>query len=323
VFLTYSREIGCHLHHRLSRLTEFQKWALKTDCKTNECSHCTEELGAAGIFLLDNLFGILKVALTTTRSSIVSLTPIIRKAFPLFLLSFLILVSVRNVSAAPLTSTNWSGYVVIANGVTGISASWIIPPISSCVSTVAGTEVTQGISVWIGFDGYSNNAIPEQIGTNSYCYNGSPTYLTWEEDPTLWGTSSNHEVVALPEQVYAGDHITASIEYQGNNYFQLKIADSDVGGHRSFTVIVPSAPRGSAEWIVEAFTNIQTQSQVSLPTFRPITFSDCTASVNNAAGSITQNNGQLLDMVDNNGNVLVEPQNLNQAGTSFQVAEVG
>jgi hypothetical protein len=78
----------------------------------------------------------------------------------LFLLMFLMLASMRTASASQ-TSTNWAGYMIRANGVTAVSATWTIPSISSCVSTVGGTEVTQGISVWIGFDGWYSNAIPE------------------------------------------------------------------------------------------------------------------------------------------------------------------
>jgi hypothetical protein len=240
--------------------------------------------------------------------------------FP-FLLMFLMLASMRTASASQ-TSTNWAGYMIRANGVTGVSASWTIPSISSCVSTVGGTEVTQGISVWIGFDGWYSNAIPEQIGSTSECYNGSPAYYSWEEDPTIGVGEANHEMIAIREALSAGDHIAASIEYEGNNLFQLKIADSDVSQSRTFTVIIPNAPRGSVEWITETFTNTNTQSQVSLPTFQPITFNDCSASVNNVAGSIIQYNGQPINMVDNEGNILVTTQNLNQAGTSFQVAEV-
>jgi len=247
---------------------------------------------------------------------------LVRKALLLLVVSLLFLVWVSKANAA-LSSTNWSGYIIAANGVTAVSASWVIPPVSSCVSTVGGTEVTQGISVWIGFDGWYNNAIPEQIGSTSECYNGTPFYYTWEEDPTIGVGTTSHSMIALREELSAGDHITASIEYQGNNHFQLKIADSDVSDSRTFTVIVSNAPRGSAEWIVEAFTNINTQGQVTLPTFRPITFNDCAASVNNAAGSITHYSGQPINMVDNNGNILVSPENLNQAGNSFQVAEVG
>lgn len=176
--------------------------------------------------------------------------------------------------------------------------------------------------MWIGFDG-TVAGIPEQVGTNSYCFNGNPGYWAWEEDPTTGAGKTNHAVGVFGDEISAGEHITASITYSGNNHFQLKIADSELGDSRTFNVIISNAPRTSAEWIVEAFTNMNTQSQVTLPKFQPITFSDCTAAVNNVAGSVLQTNAQSVSMVDNNGNIIVQPQNLNQAGTSFQVAELG
>jgi hypothetical protein len=248
---------------------------------------------------------------------------VVRKILLLFLVSFLVLVAVRSASAS-WTSTNWAGYAINSAGVTAISASWTVPEIQ-CANTAGGNTVTQGVSVWIGFDGLTGGAtlIPEQVGTTSLCFNGNPSYYAWEEDPTVGPGKTNHSVLAFYDQLSPGDHITASIAYLGNNQFRLTIADSEMSNSRTYTVIVPNAPRASAEWIVEAFTNINTQSQVTLPTFRPITFSGCSAAVNNAAGSITQNNAQPIDMVDNNGNIIVTTQNLNQAGTSFQVAEVG
>jgi hypothetical protein len=171
-------------------------------------------------------------------------------------------------------------------------------------------------------DGWNNNAIPEQIGTDSYCWNGTPNYWSWEEDPsTSTNSKTNHALQAIPD-TSAGDQITASIVYLGNSEYQLTLKDSTSDESRTFTVFIHNAPRGSAEWILEAFTNMDTQKEVTLPGFNPVTFSDCSASVNNVAGSITQNNGQPLDMVDSSNNIIVQTQDLNQAGTSFQVAAV-
>jgi hypothetical protein len=245
---------------------------------------------------------------------------VVQKAFLPFLALLLLLATARTASAS-MTSTNWAGYAITSNDVTGINASWNIPKIQ-CANTVGGNTVTQGLSVWIGFDGLSTNVIPEQVGTVSSCLNGSPGYWSWEEDPTTGAGQANHSVIALSEELSAGDHITATIAYQGNNHFQLKIADSDVTDSRTFNVIITNAPRLSAEWIVEAFTNVNTQAQVTLPSFQPITLSDCSATVNNAAESITQLNGKPISMVDSNGKIIAATQDLNQAGTSFEVTEL-
>jgi hypothetical protein len=217
---------------------------------------------------------------------------------------------------AQQTSTNWAGYTITSNDVTGISASWTVPAVQ-CTVTGATNQWTQGLSVWIGLDGWNNNGIPEQIGTDSDCYNSSPTYYAWEEDPTINGGA----LTALAD-TEAGDHITASIAYLGSNQFQLSIKDATQGDSRTYTVIIRGAQRGSAEWIVEAWKNLNTGKQATLPNFHPITFSACSASVNNTAGSIIQLNGEPLNMVDKNNNTIVTAQGLNQAGTSFSVTEV-
>jgi len=247
---------------------------------------------------------------------------IVRKIFLLFLISFLALAAVTTASGLMLsrTSTNWAGYAINSIGITAISASWSVPEIQ-CTVTGATNTVTQGVGVWVGIDGLGT-AIPEQVGTISQCFNGSPEYYTFEEDPSISSGSTNHALVAIPE-TSGGDHIAASIAYLGNDEFQLTIKDATSDESRTYTVIIHNAARASAEWIVEAFQMLNTGKQVTLPTFQPITFSDCTASINNLAGSILQDNAESITMTDGNGNPIASPQGLNQSGTSFQVAEVG
>jgi len=245
----------------------------------------------------------------------------LRKALLLLSVAFLALATVRSASGQ-MSSTNWAGYAINSNGVTAISASWTVPNIQGCASTAGSTKVTKGVAVWIGFDGLTANVVvPEQLGTISACYNGSPQFLAWEEDPTLGPAQSNFANPAFFRPIFPGDHITASIAYLGNNKFQLQIADTTQDVSRTYNVIFANTPRASAEWIVEAFYSF-TSGQVSLPGFQPITFSDCSATVNNVTGSITSLNAETITMVDNNGNTIAGPQNLNQAGTSFQVAAV-
>ena len=238
----------------------------------------------------------------------------VKKIVLLFLVTSLMLAAVKS-AFAQQTSTNWAGYTITSNDVTGISASWTVPAVQ-CTVTGATNQWTQGLSVWIGLDGWNNNGIPEQIGTDSDCYNGSPTYSAWEEDPTL-----STSLIAFGD-TEAGDHVTASIAYLGSNQFQLSIKDITQGESRTYTVIIRGALRSSAEWILEAWYNINTGKQATLPSFQPIIFNDCSASVNNTAGSISQLKGEPLNMVDKNNNTVVTAQGLNQAGTSFSVAEV-
>jgi len=237
---------------------------------------------------------------------------IVRKILLLFLVSSLVLATVKTASSQQ-TSRNWAGYVINSNGITAISASWTVPKIQ-CQSTGSKEIVSQAVSVWIGIDGLGT-AIPEQVGTYGLCAYGSPRYFAWEEDPSL---ASPGAQIVFPE-IYYGEHITASIAYLGKNQFRLSIADAQEGDNRTFTVIISNTARASAEWIVEDPWDTKTGNYISLPTFQPVTFSDCSAAVNNVAGSILQNQASSWSMTDSNGNIIVTPQGLNQTGTSFEV----
>jgi len=222
--------------------------------------------------------------------------------------------AVKTVSASA-TSRNWAGYVINSSDLTAISASWTVPEIH-CPS--GSTQiVSAAVGVWIGIDGLGT-ATPEQVGTNGLCVNGSATYVAWEEDATIKSGAQQSF-----SEISGGDHITASIAYLGNGQFRLKIADAQSSDSRTYTVIIPSAARASAEWIVEDPWNLETGNYFSLPAFQQVSFSDCSAAMNNVAGSILQNNAVPLSMTDSNHNIIVTPQGLNQAGTSFQVTQVG
>jgi len=253
------------------------------------------------------------------RVTLVTGTLLVRKLLLLFLVLFLVLAVVKT-TLGQLNTTNWAGYAINSSGITEINGSWTVPEIQCSVSNT--NVVSQGVSVWIGLDGLSGAAaIPEQVGTNSFCRNGTPVYYAWEEDPTLGPSNTNSAAQAFPGTSY-GDHMTGSITYLGNSYFRLSIADAQTDLGRTYVVSIPNAPRASAEWIVETFHNINTGNQVTLPKFQPITFTDCSAAVNNVAGSILQNNAEPISITDSNGNTIAAPQGLNQAGTSFEVAEL-
>ena len=246
---------------------------------------------------------------------------IVRKILLLFLVAFLVLAAEKT-ALGQITSTNWAGYAVNSTGITDISASWIVPEVQ-CGNTIGGNQVNQGVAIWIRFDGITGTAlVPEQVGTESVCYNGSAYYFAFEEDSTIGPRTANHaETVPFGQEISAGERITASIAYLGNNQFRITIADPQAGDSKTWDgIFIPNAPRTSAEWIVEAFYNKNTGKQVALPESKPIAFTDCSASVNNAAGSIVQLNAEPINMVDNNGNIIAAPQSLNQAGTSFNVA---
>ena len=75
------------------------------------------------------------------------------------------------------TSTNWSGYAVtgVSGSVTNVKGSWVVPTVDCSKS-----PSTSYASFWVGIDGYSSNTV-EQIGTDSDCSSGTPTYYAWYE----------------------------------------------------------------------------------------------------------------------------------------------
>jgi hypothetical protein len=141
---------------------------------------------------------------------------------------------VRNAST---TSTNWSGYAAASGTYTSVSASWV-QPTGSC------TSATRYSSFWVGLDGYNSNSV-EQTGTDTDCVNGSPQYYGWYE---MYPANSFN----FGNTVRPGDHITASVVYQGSNAYKLTLADSTQNWSVSTTQTLAGAPRSSAEVIIEA-----------------------------------------------------------------------
>jgi len=135
------------------------------------------------------------------------------------------------------TSTNWSGYAADSGTYTSVSASWV-QPTGTC------TSATRYSSFWVGLDGYSSGTV-EQTGTDTDCVGGSPQYYGWYE---MYPAGSFN----FGDTVKPGDHITASVVYEGSNEFKLTLADSTQGWSVSTTKTLAGAARSSAEVIIEA-----------------------------------------------------------------------
>jgi len=135
-------------------------------------------------------------------------------------------------------SSNWSGFAVTGSKFTNAAGSWHVPGVDC-----AKTPNTYS-SFWVGIDGYSDNTV-EQIGTESDCSGGTPTYYAWYEfypaDPVVIST--------VP--VGNGNIISASVSYNGSK-FTLTLTDEKTGKSFSITKGVSGAKRTSAEWIAEA-----------------------------------------------------------------------
>jgi peptidase A4-like protein len=213
-------------------------------------------------------------------------------------------------------STNWAGYAAetslaspVPNGVTKASGNWVVPT----VSCSAGE--TSYSSTWAGIDGYSTNTV-EQTGIDANCSSGSATYDAWYEmyPKPAWVLNPSLFPVA------PGDHMSASVEYQGSGDFQLTIANYGstawVTQTWQFTTTQKSnkAQRESAEWIVEA----PGRSTLPLANFGTVEFSSAGATINGHTGTINDSNWQ-NDAITKVGTETATPSSLSNGGSSFDV----
>lgn len=137
------------------------------------------------------------------------------------------------------TSSNWSGYAAYgSNGsFNSVSASWTQPSVS-CTNTNTYS------SYWVGLDGYNNSTV-EQLGTESDCSSGQPSYYAWFEMYPKRGYYINMTI-------HAGDQISASVTYSGQNRYALSLTNVTTNKSFSTTQKTASGRRASAEVVVEA-----------------------------------------------------------------------
>jgi len=158
------------------------------------------------------------------------------------------------------TSQNWSGYAATgpAGSVSDVKGSWIVPAIvGTCPSK------NQYASFWVGIDGYSSKTV-EQIGTDSDCRNGSPTYYAWYE---FYPKGS----ITISGDIKPGDKISAEVKYAAGK-FTVSITDMTISKTFSKTASVTSANRSSAEWIAEAPCCTSSGGTLPLTDFGTVTF---------------------------------------------------
>jgi hypothetical protein len=213
------------------------------------------------------------------------------------------------------TSLNWSGYAALtslnnpeSNVVSKVSGSWIVP-------TLTPSAHTTYCSCWIGIDGYASNTV-EQIGTEQDWVNSKQRNYAWFE----MYPNYSYKIVGFP--VTAGDSISASVVYQGNNVFQMTIRNNTQNIYTvvptSYTMSPSATHRSSAQWIVEApYSN----GILPLAHFNVVNFTNCKATINGRQGAINNSSWTFdkLTMVTNNNIAKATPSSLSFNGTAFQV----
>jgi hypothetical protein len=204
-------------------------------------------------------------------------------------------------SQVPLSevhSQNWSGYVATAGPYTAVSGSFTVPSLSP------GTPAQDMVSEWVGIDGSDNTSLV-QAGVSEV----PDPYSTATFDVIAWW-----EVLPIASQpittmtVSPGDEVSVTIAQVSGTSWTIHFTDATKG--QGYTQDVGyTGPGTSAEWIVEAPTDSQTDQQIRLAPYSPaVTFSGLAATGSSAALSE-------LAMVQE-GQQVASPCALNPAGFS-------
>jgi hypothetical protein len=211
------------------------------------------------------------------------------------------------------TSSNWSGYASYAQKpsktkFTVAQGSWTLPS----VSCPGGTQYA---AFWVGIDGYNSSSV-EQIGTDSDCVNGSPSYYAWYE----MYPSAPVYLSADQYPVSRGDTMTARVTYNpSTDDFTLYLANGKANWTYTKTIAAGHPRRLSAEWIAEAPS---AGGQVlPLADFGSVTFTGATAT--DDSGNTGPING--TDWTDDaitlvSSTATATPGQLLSGGTSFSVS---
>ena len=222
---------------------------------------------------------------------------------------------VPNISHDNVQSSNWSGYAVSSSTpFTDVVGRWVEPTAMGCAS--GGT--TYG-SFWVGLDGYSSNSV-EQLGTDSDCSRGTPSYYAWFE---MYPAAS----VTLSRSSYpvkAGDTLTGIVTRSGNSYALILVDNEASGGKWTFSQPeTASDANASAEWVAEApeICFLVFCRQASLTDFGTLTFSGAqaaTGAANAPISSFTASGGpHEITMVTSTGTIKAQPSSLAAGGEGF------
>jgi len=258
-------------------------------------------------------------------------------------------ISVRRVhdDQSAVDSLNWSGYAVTgpASSVTYAAGSWIVPASTCPVGTSHHRATPEYASFWVGIDGWSSNSV-EQLGTDSDCSNGTPSYYAWYE---LYPQPSYYAVCTAQQErkgtctqvgnltsLNPGDVMSASVSYNtSTKAFTLAITDINSGASFSITLTANGTPqRSSAEWIAEAPSS--GSGILPLADFGTVNFGQdstaipgtCVATVSGAGTGVIESfapdsaygiNVWSSTMVTESDVVKAQPSGLSNDGSSFSV----
>jgi hypothetical protein len=155
-------------------------------------------------------------------------------------------------------STNWSGYAFNGGPFTAVSGTFNVPQVPVGASDTDTAE-------WVGIDGWGSSTVL-QAGVGETVQSGQLyVYAWWETYP-----DPAEEISSLP--VNAGDEVTVAIVRQADGSWLIQVFDLTTGG-TWHTAVSYSGQLLSAEWVVEAPTDAQSQALETLGVYTPpVTF---------------------------------------------------
>jgi len=170
-----------------------------------------------------------------------------------------------DVSATPLpvltaTSDNWSGYALTGGPFTAVSASFNVPKLAPS----RGISTT---SEWVGIDGVGNTSLI-QAGVEEKYNPGGEGVLTF----AWWEILPAPETPVFGLGVIPGDEVMVAINQVSAGLWDITVAD-DTSNQSSTLQIKYSGPGASAEWVVEAPTDLAADQIETLGKYSPtVTF---------------------------------------------------
>lgn len=181
-----------------------------------------------------------------------------------------------------ITNNNWSGAIVApgqGNKFDSVTGTFTIPKVS-------GGSKNQGMSVWVGFDGYSCQTAIAQVGIYVYGDGSTNAWYEWYPD----------DATDINLSMKAGDAIrlTVTASKQGNGATGL-IENLTTGKSYSKTWSNRSQRlcQNTAEWIVEDF--LHGGSYIDFVNYGSINFNETSVSL--GTNKYNAGNGPTIRMI--------------------------
>jgi hypothetical protein len=252
-------------------------------------------------------FGVVVILLTALSAGIVTLSP-----------TQVQVQAKTAMNGSGAANSRWTGYAATVGTFSHVSGSWIVPTASCTPGS------TSSSSAWVGIDGQNGSTV-EQIGTDSACVKGVPTYYAWYE---MFGTDyeSGKPVstcvltaplpACITQAPASGDFVSAAVSVRGTTW-TLRLTDATSGWTfsvkisnplKAHTQVAPS--KASAEWVVE-------QDGPSLTNFGSVPFTKAMATRNGHTGSASSFAPAKFAITNNHGSKLASVSNLATTGEHF------